>query len=129
VNQKLARRLLSRMGYAADVAGNGIEAITAIEGGEYELVLMDVQMPEMDGLEATRQIRSRWPDGRLRIVAMTANVMAEDREACLAAGMDDYVSKPIRVEELAEALVRSAEARSAPTRPPAATRRKVRAHA
>jgi CheY-like chemotaxis protein len=67
---------------------------------------MDVQMPEVDGLEATRRIRATWPDRPIRIVAMTANAMAEDREACLAAGMDDYVSKPIRVEELVAALER-----------------------
>jgi CheY-like chemotaxis protein len=112
VNQKLALRLLSRMGYAAEVAGNGLEAIANVANGAYDVVLMDVQMPEMDGLEATRQIRSRWPDSPLRIVAMTANAMAEDREACLAAGMDDYVSKPIRVEALAAALVRASEAGS-----------------
>jgi CheY-like chemotaxis protein len=113
VNQKLALRLLSRMGYAAEVAGNGLEAIANVENGAFDLVLMDVQMPEMDGLEATRQIRARWPDSPLRIVAMTANAMAEDRDACLAAGMDDYVSKPIRVEALAAALVRTSEAGSA----------------
>ena len=67
-------------------------------------------MPELDGLEATRRIRARWPDGRPRIVAMTANAMAEDREACLAAGMDDYLAKPIRTEELTAALDRSSSA-------------------
>jgi signal transduction histidine kinase/CheY-like chemotaxis protein len=110
VNRKLALRLLERMGYSADVAANGLEAIGALEGATYDLVLMDVQMPEMDGLEATRQIRARWQGAGPRIVAMTANALSEDREACLAAGMDDYVSKPIRVEELAAALQRSAEA-------------------
>ena len=107
VNQKLAVRLLERMGYTADVASDGLEAIAALDGAAYDVVLMDVQMPELDGLEATRRIRNRWPDGRLRIIAMTANAMAEDREACLAAGMDDYVSKPIRVEELVDALLRA----------------------
>jgi len=106
VNQKLALRLLERMGYRADVVGDGSEAITAIEDGTYDVILMDVQMPEVDGLEATRRIRATWPDRPIRIVAMTANAMAEDREACLAAGMDDYVSKPIRVEELVAALER-----------------------
>jgi GAF domain-containing protein/CheY-like chemotaxis protein len=115
VNRKLALRLLERMGYAADVATNGLEAIDAIGRTTYDLVLMDVQMPEMDGLEATRQIRSRWPGSGPRIVAMTANALTEDREACLAAGMDDYVSKPIRVEELAAALQRSAEAVAPPS--------------
>jgi GAF domain-containing protein/DNA-binding response OmpR family regulator len=105
VNQKLAIRLLERMGYRADVAGDGLEAIAAIEGSVYDLVLMDVQMPQLDGLEATRRIRRRWPGTTgPRIVAMTANAMEGDREMCLAAGMDDYVSKPIRPESLNEAL-------------------------
>jgi signal transduction histidine kinase/DNA-binding response OmpR family regulator len=108
VNQKLALKLLSQMGYRADVAGNGLEAIQAIERQKYDLVLMDVQMPEMDGLEASRQICSRWPRGvRPRIVAMTANAMQGDRERCLEAGMDDYVSKPVRVDELINALDRT----------------------
>ena len=105
VNVKLALRLLERMGYTADVAANGLEAIDAVERVSYDLVLMDVQMPELDGLEATREIRRRWPDRPIRIVAMTANAMQGDRERCLAAGMDDYVSKPIRPDELAAALV------------------------
>jgi CheY-like chemotaxis protein len=107
VNQKLALRLLAQMGYRADVAANGLEAIEALERQPYDVVLMDVQMPEMDGLEATRQICKRWPAGaRPRIIAMTANAMQGDREICLAAGMDDYVSKPIRVDELVQALSR-----------------------
>jgi PAS domain S-box-containing protein len=107
VNQKLALRLLAQMGYRADVAANGLEAIQALERQRYDVVLMDVQMPEMDGLEATRQIWARWPGGeRPRIIAMTANAMQGDREMCLAAGMDDYVSKPIRVDELVQALSR-----------------------
>jgi PAS domain S-box-containing protein len=104
VNQKLALRLLSEMGYQADVAGNGLEAVEAVERQEYDLVLMDVQMPEMDGLEATRQIRGLQPQSGPRIVAMTANAMDGDREACLEAGMDDYLGKPIRVDELVAAL-------------------------
>jgi CheY-like chemotaxis protein len=105
VNQKLALRFLSQMGYRADVAANGIEAIQAVERQPYDVILMDVQMPEMDGLEATRRICARWPAGeRPHIIAMTANAMQGDREMCLAAGMDDYLSKPIRVEELVEAL-------------------------
>ena len=106
VNQKLALRLLQQMRYRADLASNGVEAIDSIARQPYDVVLMDVQMPEMDGLEATRRIVSRWPDGdRPRIVAMTANAMQGDREACLAAGMDDYVAKPIRVDALVEALM------------------------
>lgn len=106
-NQKLALRLLSQMGYRADVAGNGLEAIQAVERQPYDVILMDVQMPEMDGLEASRQICARWPrEARPRIIAMTANAMQGDREMCLAAGMDDYLSKPIRVGELAAALAR-----------------------
>ena len=105
VNQKLALRLLQQMGYRADVASNGIEAIECVARQPYDLLLMDVQMPEMDGLEATRRITARWPPGqRPRIAAMTANAMQGDREACLAAGMDDHVTKPIRVDQLVEAL-------------------------
>jgi CheY-like chemotaxis protein len=107
VNQKLALRFLAQMGYRADVAANGVEAIQAVERQPYDVILMDVQMPEMDGLEATRQICARWPrEQRPQIIAMTANAMQGDREMCLEAGMDDYVSKPIRVDELIEALKR-----------------------
>jgi CheY-like chemotaxis protein len=108
VNQKLALRLLSQMGYRADVASNGIEAIESVKRQTYDLVLMDVQMPEMDGLEASQRITSQLAaDARPRIVAMTANAMAGDRERCMAAGMDDYVTKPIRVDALMEALLQA----------------------
>jgi CheY-like chemotaxis protein len=107
VNQKLALRLLQQMGYRADLASNGIEAIESVQRQTYDVVLMDVQMPEMDGLEASRKINARWrAQERPRIVAMTANAMQGDREMCLAAGMDDYLTKPIRVERLVEALNR-----------------------
>ncbi len=110
-NQKLALRVLERMGYRADVAGNGLEALVALERQAYDLVLMDVQMPELDGLEATRQIRLRWGTGAPPyVVAMTANAMEGDREACLAAGMDDYISKPIRVDTLVSTIERAAVA-------------------
>ncbi len=105
VNQKLALRLLQQMGYRADLASNGIEAIESVERQTYDVILMDVQMPEMDGLEAARRINARWNSDRPRIVAMTANAMQGDREMCIAAGMDDYLTKPIRVERLVEALV------------------------
>jgi PAS domain S-box-containing protein len=105
VNQTVALALLQKLGYRADVAWNGLEALEALERQSYDVVLMDVQMPELDGLDASRRICERWPVGeRPRIVAMTANAMEEDREACVAAGMDDYVAKPIRPEVLAEAL-------------------------
>jgi CheY-like chemotaxis protein len=105
VNQKLALRFLEQMGYRADVASNGLEAIESVGRQAYDVVLMDVQMPEMDGLEASRRICARWAPGeRPRIVAMTANAMQGDREMCLAAGMDDYLTKPIRVDQLVEAL-------------------------
>ncbi len=105
VNQKLALRLFSLMGYEIDLAVNGLEAIDAVRRQSYDLVFMDVQMPELDGLEATRRIRALETNGPgPRIVAMTANAMDGDREACLAAGMDDYMGKPIRVEELVAAI-------------------------
>jgi CheY-like chemotaxis protein/HPt (histidine-containing phosphotransfer) domain-containing protein len=108
VNQKVALALLGQLGYRADVAWNGLEAVAALERHPYDVVLMDVQMPELDGLDATRQICARWsPEARPRIIAMTANALLEDREECFAAGMDDYVAKPIRPEELAQALTRA----------------------
>jgi CheY-like chemotaxis protein len=105
VNQKLALRLLAQMGYRADVASDGVEAIEAVERHPYDVVLMDVQMPEMDGLEASRRLVQRAPEGhRPRIVAMTANATQGDREMCIEAGMDDYLTKPIRVDQLVAAL-------------------------
>jgi len=116
VNQRLALRLLEKLGYRADVAANGLEAIEAVERQRYDLVLMDVQMPEMDGVEATRHILERWPDGeRPWIVAMTAEVMRGDREGFLAAGMNDYVAKPIRPQELIAAITRTPGRRGAAT--------------
>jgi PAS domain S-box-containing protein len=107
VNQQLAVLLLKKIGYQADVAANGLEVLKALGRKTYDVVIMDVQMPEMDGLEATRQIRQRWPEGlRPHVIAATANVMQEEREACLAAGMDAYLSKPIDRDELAAALSR-----------------------
>ncbi|MET0560536.1 MAG: response regulator [Gaiellaceae bacterium] len=108
VNQQVALRLLGQLGYGADVVSNGLEALETLERQHYDVVLMDVQMPELDGLEASRRIREHWPvETRPRIIAMTANAMPEDRAACFAAGMDDYVAKPIRPNELGEALSRT----------------------
>jgi CheY-like chemotaxis protein len=106
VNQKLALRILEQMGYRADVASNGLEAIESIERQKYDVILMDVQMPEMDGLDATRSIRRLGSVTQPYIIAMTANALEGDREMCIAAGMDDYVSKPIRVNELVDALMK-----------------------
>lgn len=116
VNQKLALRLLEQMGYRADVASNGLEAVESVARQKYDVVLMDVQMPEMDGLEATRRIIDltgfQNPSGlnRPRIIGLTANALEGDREQCLAAGMEDYISKPIRVNELVDALARASAA-------------------
>ncbi len=107
VNQKLALRLLAQLGYEAHVAHDGQQAVDAVATDAFDVVLMDVQMPELDGLEATRRIRRDAPQRSVWIIAMTANAMAGDREACLAAGMDDYLSKPIRPGELADALARA----------------------
>ena len=113
VNQKLALKLLSQMGYQADVAANGIEAVEAVERQPYDVVLMDVQMPEMDGLEATRRIIDQMSvEERPWIVAMTANAMDGDRETCMEAGMMGYISKPIRVDELVDALLTAPPSRA-----------------
>jgi GAF domain-containing protein/DNA-binding response OmpR family regulator/HPt (histidine-containing phosphotransfer) domain-containing protein len=107
INQQLALLVLESMGYRADVVANGLEAVEQAATHPYDVILMDVQMPEMDGLDATRTIIARLHAQRPRIVAMTANAMQGDRETCIAAGMDDYLSKPIRVEELTAALLRT----------------------
>ncbi|MFK7744635.1 MAG: GAF domain-containing protein [Roseobacter sp.] len=105
VNQKLALRLLDMMGYRADLASNGVEALQCVARQTYDLVLMDVQMPEMDGLEASRRLTTDVaPADRPKIIAMTANAMQGDREMCLAAGMDDYIAKPIQVDQLVAAI-------------------------
>ena len=103
-SQKVALQMLKRLGYRADVAANGIEVCQALERQTYDLVLMDVRMPEMDGLEATRIIRQRWPDSGPSIIAITAHALENDRKKCLDAGMDDYVSKPVKAEDLARVL-------------------------
>ncbi|MES1240706.1 MAG: ATP-binding protein [Acidobacteriota bacterium] len=113
INQKVILLLLSGLGYTADLAANGLEVLSALRRQSYDLIFMDVQMPEMDGLEATRRIRQEWQDKGPRIVAMTASALREDREACLAAGMDDHLSKPMALEDLRAALG-AASARPAP---------------
>jgi len=115
VNQKLALRLLEKLGYRADMAANGIEVLDAIERQPYDLVFMDVQMPEMDGMEATRHLCALYPRGtRPRIVAMTAEAMAGDRERCFDAGMDDYIPKPVQIEALVGAITRTGRIQPAP---------------
>jgi PAS domain S-box-containing protein len=111
VNQKVAQQMLGRLGYRADVAANGFEVLAALERQAYSMILMDVQMPEMDGLEATARIRKRWRNSAtpLRIIAMTAYAYQTDLERCLAVGMDGYISKPIRIEALVEMLSQAPE--------------------
>jgi len=110
INQKVATRILSQMGYRPDVVHNGVEAIEALERAKYDVILMDIQMPEMDGLEATREIRKRFTGARRPwIIAMTANAMDSDRKNCFEAGMDGYLSKPVRIEALEAELTRSSE--------------------
>jgi PAS domain S-box-containing protein len=111
VNQKVALLMLQRLGYRADVAANGLEVLDALQRQPYDIILMDVQMPELNGLETTRKLRER-PAGQAKrpwIIALTASAMLEDREQCLAAGMDDYLSKPLQPEELASALARACQ--------------------
>ena len=114
VNQRLAMLSLEHMGYRADMVANGLEALEAVRRQHYDVILMDVQMPELDGLEATRRIRAEFDDlSRPWILAMTANAMREDRRACAEAGMDDYLAKPLRIEELQTALERAARRHAA----------------
>ncbi len=103
INQRVALHMLAKLGLMGDVAGNGQEVLQALESHRYDVILMDVQMPEMDGLETTKAIRKRWPDGP-KIIAMTAAAFKSDREMCIDAGMDDYIRKPVRIDELAVAL-------------------------
>jgi PAS domain S-box-containing protein len=123
INQKVALLTLSKLGYRADVAGNGLEVLEALQRQPYDVVLMDVQMPEMDGLEATRRLRANAAFDQPQIIAMTANVMQGDREACLEAGMNDYVGKPLKVTELQDALGRAGQARNSQALPTWVSRR------
>ncbi len=107
INQKVALRLLERLGYEADIVGDGRQALARLDHAVYDVILMDVQMPEMDGLEASRAICARWAASeRPRIIAMTAEAMQGDRDKCLAAGMDDYIVKPVTLDRLAAALAK-----------------------
>jgi CheY-like chemotaxis protein len=111
INQRVTQGQLQKLGYTAEIVANGRQVLEALERHSYDIILMDGQMPEMEGYEATRQIRKREAAGKssqkhVYIIALTANAMEGDREKCLTAGMDDYLSKPVRAEELAEALER-----------------------
>ncbi|MBK8475461.1 MAG: response regulator [Opitutaceae bacterium] len=120
-NQRMATLMLGRMGYRVDIANNGLEVLSALEQHPYNAILLDVQMPEMDGLTCAGELNQRYPKAtRPHLIAMTANAMTGDRENCLAAGMDDYVSKPVRPNELKRALMTAATALA--ERPPATTR-------
>ncbi|MGH9665203.1 MAG: response regulator, partial [Bryobacteraceae bacterium] len=109
VNQRVIERFLERIGYRADIVANGLEALASLGSHAYDAVLLDVHMPEMDGLEVARRVGERFPHStRPRLIAMTASAMSGDRETCLAAGMDDYISKPLRMQALQDALERCA---------------------
>jgi len=106
INQKLMRKSLSYYGYTPDIVANGLEVLEALERQPYDLIFMDIQMPEMDGLEATRAIVKKYQDARPRIVAMTASALGADRDSCLAVGMDDYTSKPIKIEVIEKMIIK-----------------------
>ena len=106
INQKVALKMLRGLGHGADVANNGLEVLAALERRLYDLVLMDCQMPELDGYDTTRRIRAQASMSSVRIVALTANSMSGENQKCLEVGMDDYLSKPVRLEPLREILVR-----------------------
>ena len=103
-NQKVLVEMLKRLGYRADAVADGIEVLQALKIRPYDLVFMDIRMPEMDGLTATREIRKRWPDNGPKVVAITAFAMDGDQEMCLEAGMDDYIAKPVKANDLATLL-------------------------
>ena len=117
VNQKVALRILAYLGYRADVAATGQEVLEALERQDYDVILMDIQMPGVDGLEATKRIRERYPQRRPYVIAMTANALRGDRERFLASGMDGYLSKPLEIAGLARALQLSREHSKAPVPP------------
>ncbi len=100
VNQMVMLRILSQLGYSGDLATNGVEVLEALKNKRYDMIFMDLQMPEMGGLEATEKIIEKWGEYRPKIIAVTANVQQEDEDACLAAGMDDFVSKPFKLHQI-----------------------------
>ena len=103
-NQRVLVEMLKRMGYRPDAVADGKEVIQALKIRPYDLILMDIRMPKMDGMTASKEIHKLWPDNRPKIVAVTAFAMEGDREKCLEAGMDDYISKPVQMQELVEVL-------------------------
>jgi CheY-like chemotaxis protein len=117
VNQKVAVRMLERLGYRLDAVGNGLEVLDALRRQTYDVVLMDVQMPEMNGLDATRHIISTWGTNRPWITALTAGAMKENRDECLEAGVDDFLTKPINVQELEQSLKHSFDSLAARINP------------
>jgi CheY-like chemotaxis protein/HPt (histidine-containing phosphotransfer) domain-containing protein len=125
VNQKVAVRLLERLGCSVEVANNGAEGVEAARKRRFDIILMDLQMPVMDGLTATREIRAHETHGHLPIIALTANAMSGDRERCEAAGMDGYLTKPIEVERLRSALAKFGLAREEPSAPAVASEPKA----
>ena len=107
MNKKVALRFLARLGYQATVANNGREALQLLDEQSFDLVLMDMQMPEMDGLTATREIRQRYPAARQPLIfALTANAVSGDRERCLESGMNDYLSKPVKMENIEQLILK-----------------------
>lgn len=108
VNQVVERKLVEKLGHRVDVVADGLEAISAVDRAVYDVVLLDVQMPTLNGLEAARRLCDQWPAGvRPRLIAVTANASTEDRAECMAAGMDDYLTKPVRLRDLESALLRA----------------------
>ena len=108
VNQKIILKMLETCGYKADVANNGIEVLEKLQSSDYDVILMDIQMPKMDGLEAAKHIYDElFPFHKPLIIAVTANILTENQEACLAVGMYDYISKPVRIDTLRQALERA----------------------
>lgn len=100
-SQKITMRMLGKLGYRADLAANGVEVIQALERQTYDVVLMDIGMPEMDGLTATKEIRKLWPDNGPKVIAIAAFALDGNQEICLEAGMDGYISKPVKVDDIA----------------------------